>query len=257
MNTFIKILKVPFLAIWPLVGGASGWFLTIQVNLHVVSFWIFRNTCILNLILTEREVQCSLTAETRANGKVNFSTINIRPLSYYAILGGEHYWRRRMQNCMDLTRPWTVETSLMPLLTSLEGWGGATKWQRQTHKVFGYQCPNDIHEINQNLVSWSDFISENLQNNNQNYCLNLKYYFTENLSSKQMQLNHEAYKISNNIWFHHMKKGKIIKTVNIFQWLTSYQSYLLPYWSASGQCSWFLHRWYMKAVLPYSVEHGL
>ena len=71
--------------------------------------------------LTEREVQCSLTAETRANGKVNFPTNNIRPLSYYVMLGGEHFWRRRMQSCTDLTRPWMVETSLMPLLTSLEG----------------------------------------------------------------------------------------------------------------------------------------
>ena len=102
-NTSDGLLKVPFLAIWPLVGGASGWFLTIQVNLHVVSFWIFRNTCILNLILTEREVQCSLTAETRANGKVNFSTISIR--SSCRISGGGHFWRRRMQNCTDLTRP--------------------------------------------------------------------------------------------------------------------------------------------------------
>ena len=71
--------------------------------------------------LTEREVQCSLTAETRANGKVNFPSINIRPLSYYVMLGGEHYWKMRMRNCTGLTRPWMVGTSLMPLLTSLEG----------------------------------------------------------------------------------------------------------------------------------------
>ena len=31
-NIFEKIFKVPFLAIWPLDGGASGRFLTLQVN---------------------------------------------------------------------------------------------------------------------------------------------------------------------------------------------------------------------------------
>ena len=141
----IKIFKVPFLAIWSLVGGARGRFLTLQVNLHVASFWLFRNTCLLNLILTEREVQCSLTAETRANGKVNFSTIYIRPLSYYVMLGGEHYWRRHMRNCMDLTRPWMVETSLMHLLTSLEGWVKCKVKDKCKDKDIRVSWPNDIH----------------------------------------------------------------------------------------------------------------
>ena len=44
----IKFFKVPFLAIWPLDGGASGRFLTLQVDFKV-SFQMLRYTFILTL----------------------------------------------------------------------------------------------------------------------------------------------------------------------------------------------------------------
>ena len=123
---------------------------------------MFRQVSFLTIILTEREVQCSLTAETRANGDVNSLTISIR--SSCRISGGEHFLRRRMQSCTDLTRPWMEETSLMPLLTSLEGWVKCKVKDKCKDKDIRVSLAKSYSYYD--LMAWSNLVNMKLQKNN-------------------------------------------------------------------------------------------